>query len=123
MRRVIPILVLIGFLVYTGVYIFVYLFRAFRLGEPTEGLVVQVWHGDPMLRAILVAVLFLIGLVVLVGYVEIVRAAGRGGRGIRIRDDLWRWLRARSEATGEAPAAIADRAIAAYRERLAGPRG
>jgi hypothetical protein len=120
MKRLLPLLVLIGFLVYTGVYIVVYLFRAFRVGEPIPGEVVQVWHGDAMLRAILVAVLFLIGLVVLVGYVEIVRAVGRSGRGLRIRPDLIEWLTARSEATGESPASIADRAISAYRERLEG---
>jgi hypothetical protein len=122
MKRLFPLLILIGFLVYTGVYIVVYLFRAFRVGEPIPGEVVQVWHGDAMMRAILVAVLFLIGLVVLVGYVEIVRAGGRGGRGLRIRADLVEWLNDRSEATGESPEAIADRAISAYRDRLEGAR-
>ena len=122
MKRVFPLLVLIGFLAYTGAYIFVYLFRAFRAGDPATDAVVQVWHGDPMMRAILVSVLFLIGLVVLVGYVEIVRASGRGGRGVKVRDDLWRWLAARSEATGEAPEHIVDRAISAYRDRLEGLR-
>lgn len=120
MKRVLPLLVLVGFLAYTGAYILVYLFRAFRVGDPVAGEVIQVWHGDPMLRAILVAVLFLIGLVVLVGYVEIVRSAGRAGGGVRIRADLWRWLYAKSEETGEAPADIADRAISAYRDRLEG---
>jgi hypothetical protein len=121
-KRVFPLLVLIGFLAYTGAYIFVYLFRAFRVGDRVAGEVVQVWHGDPMTRAILVSVLFLIGLVVLVGYVEIIRVAGRSGRGVRVRDDLWRWLAARSEETGEAPEHIADRAISAYRDRLEGLR-
>jgi hypothetical protein len=51
-----------------------------------------------------------------------VRAGGRGGRGLRIRADLVEWLNGRSEATGESPEAIADRAISAYRDRLEGAR-
>ena len=65
MRRVLEVLVSVGFLVYTGVYVFVYLFRAFRLAEPSSDAVVYVWHGDPMIRAVLVAVLFAIGLLLL----------------------------------------------------------
>ena len=67
MKRIVPLFFLIGFLAYTGAYILVYLFRAFRVGDPVAGEVVTVWHGDPMLRAILVAVLFLIGLVLVHG--------------------------------------------------------
>jgi hypothetical protein len=122
MKRIVPLFILIGFLAYTGAYIVVYLFRAFRVGDPVDGEVVTVWHGDPMLRAILVAVLFLIGLVVLVGYVEIVRSMGRGGRGVRVRADLARWLETRGSETGQAPGVIADRAISAYRDRLEGAR-
>ena len=53
MKRLLPLLVLIGFLVYTGAYIVVYLFRAFQVGDPIPGEVVQVWHGDAMMRAML----------------------------------------------------------------------
>ena len=54
MKRVLALIALVCFLIYTGVYIFVYLFRAFRIPDST-GEVVQIWHGDPFARAILVA--------------------------------------------------------------------
>lgn len=117
MRRNVAALVLAGFLVYTGVYVFVYLFRAFRLPEPDPDTVVYVWHGDPMTRAVLVSVLFVIGLLLLV----IVVVGGRIGRAegsIRLRSDLWTWLSVRATETNETPEVIAERAIAAYRAAL-----
>jgi hypothetical protein len=115
-----PLLFLIGFLTYTGLFIVVYLFRAFRLQGPVTGEVVRIWHGDDFLRAILVAILFLIGLVVLLGFVEFTRI-GRFGGGIRLRSDLRAWVDARSEQTGEAPADIVDRAVGSYRDRIDQP--
>jgi hypothetical protein len=120
-KRILPLLVLIGFLTYTGVFIVVYLFRAFGVGDPVPGEVVRIWHGDNFMRAILVAILFLIGLVVLLGFVEFSRVARFGGRGIRLRSDLWSWVQDRSEQTGEAPADIVDRAVGAFRDRLESP--
>ncbi len=61
MKRQLSVVALIGllgllsFLVYTGVYIFVYLFRAFRTVEPSDR-VGGIWHGDPFARAIFVAI-------------------------------------------------------------------
>lgn len=121
MKRTLPLVALIGFLVYTGGFILVYLFRAFRVGNPVPGEVVQVWHGDPFLRAILVAVLFLIGLVVLVGFVERSRPSRGGSRGLRVRPDLWAWILDRSDDTGETPSEIVDRALGSYRQRLESP--
>jgi hypothetical protein len=118
MKRILPLLTLVGFLVYTGIYIVVYLFRAFRVGDPVPGEVVQIWHGDPFLRAILVSVLFVLGLLVLIGYVEIVRVARRSGRGVKVRADLWDWIAERSDDTGEPTEEIVDRAVAAYRDRM-----
>ena len=62
--RQIATLALVGFMVYTGVYIFIYLWRSFRIDEPDGVNAVGLWHGDPFARAILVSVLFLMGLVV-----------------------------------------------------------
>jgi hypothetical protein len=117
---VIGLLGLLGFLAYTGVYIFVYLFRAFRTTEPIEGQVIQIWHGDPFARAILVAILFLIGLVVLL-WASLIRGSivGRGQQ-VRFRSDLWAWLVDQGELTNEAPERIAERAVSAYRARLEG---
>ena len=111
---------LLGFLVYTGVYIFVYLFRAFRTVEPIDGRVIQVWHGDPFTRAILISILFLIGLVVLL-WVGITRGniVARGQQ-VRFRSDLWAWLVEQGELTNEQPERVAERAVSAYRARLEG---
>ena len=116
MKRTLAVLVLVGFLVYTGVYVFVYLFRAFRLGDPAEVVTVYVWHGDPMIRAVLVAVLFAIGLLLLL-FVSLNRATFRRVGSIRIRPDLWEWLVRRGEETNEAPERIAERALASYQSR------
>jgi Trk-type K+ transport system membrane component len=120
MRRALALLLLAIFLLYTGVYVFVYLFRAFRLEEPDGQPTVYIWHGDPMIRAVLVAVLFAIGLLLLV--VASLNRATLGGRGsLKIRGDLWEWLVQRGEETNEAPEQIAERALAAYRSRSESP--
>ena len=122
MRRALSVVVLLGFLVFTGVFLFVYLFRAFRLPEPSADLTVYVWHGDPMIRAVLVAVLFLIGLVLML-FVSIATNAARRSGTIRIRSDLWDWLDKRAEETNEDRDQIAERAIAQYRDETeTGPR-
>lgn len=126
MKRQLSVVALVGllgllsFLVYTGVYIFVYLFRAFRATEPIEGQVVEIWHGDPFSRAILVSLLFLIGLVVLL-WVGITRGniVSRGQQ-VRFRSDLWAWLVDQGDLTNEAPERVAERAVSAYRARLEG---
>lgn len=124
MKRQLPVVGLIGllgllsFLVYTGIYIFVYMFRAFRIDDPVPGEVVQVWHGDPFLRAILVAVLFLIGLVVLL-WVAVTRGnIVNRGQQVRFRSDLWDWLVEQGELTNQAPERVAERAVSAYRSRV-----
>ncbi len=124
MKRQLPAVALVGllglisFLIYTGIYIFVYLFRAFRIDEPVTGDYVQLWHGDPFARAILVSVLFLIGLVVLLWV-----AVSRGnivnrGQQVRFRSDLWDWLVEQGELTNKAPERVAERAVSAYRARV-----
>jgi hypothetical protein len=119
MVAIIGLLGLLSFLLYTGVYIFVYLFRAFRTAEPGEN-VGGIWHGDPFARAIFVAILFLIGLVVLL-WVGITRGniVSRGQQ-VRFRSDLWAWLVDQGELTNEAPERVAERAVSAYRARLEG---
>ena len=120
MVAMVGLLGLLTFLAYTGVYIFVYLFRAFRTPDPIPSEVVQVWHGDPFTRAILVAILFLIGLVVLL-WVGITRGniVSRGQQ-VRFRSDLWAWLVDQGDLTNEAPERVAERAVSAYRARLEG---
>ena len=120
MVALVGLLGLLTFLAYTGVYIFVYLFRAFRTPDPIPSEVVQVWHGDPFTRAILVAILFLIGLVVLL-WVGITRGSiVSRGQQVRFRSDLWAWLVDQGELTNEAPERVAERAVSAYRARLEG---
>lgn len=111
--------VLVGFLAYTGAYIFVYLWRAFRVDAPDEVPAVQIFHGDPFARAILVAVLFLIGLVVLV-YIAIARQHGLRAGQVTLRSDLYAWLQEEAEGANEEPSRLAERAIAAYRARMEG---
>jgi len=119
MRRSLTVLVLIGFLVFAGIYVFVYLFRAFRLPDPVDQATVYIWHGDPMIRALLVAVLFLIGLVLLL-FVTIVTNATRRHGSVKVRPDLWEWLNQRAEDTNEDPGRIAERALAQCRNELEG---
>jgi NADH:ubiquinone oxidoreductase subunit 5 (subunit L)/multisubunit Na+/H+ antiporter MnhA subunit len=115
MRRTLALAVLIGFLGFTGIYLFVYLFRAFRLPEPAQDLTVQIWHGDPMTRAVLVAVLFAIGLILLLLVTTATTASRRSGT-VQVRPDLWEWLTRRAEETNDDPHRIADRALARYRD-------
>lgn len=123
MKRLLPLFALIGFLAYTGVYIIVYLMRAFRVpGRPDPGEVVRIWQGDTFMRALLVAMMFQIGLVVLLGFVELTRVRRPGSRGVRVRSDLWAWVQDRCAESGEAPEDVVDRAVAAYRDRLGPPR-
>jgi hypothetical protein len=112
------LIALIIFLVYTGTYIFVYLFRAFRLPEPVAG-TVQIWHGDPFARAILVSVFFMIGLLIIL-FIMLMRPGAHRAGSITVRSDLWEWLTDQSERTNETPESIGERAIAIYRARLEG---
>ena len=118
MKRMLAMVALVCFLVYTGVYIFVYLFRAFRIPAATGGSV-QIWHGDPFARAILVAVFFMIGLLVVL-FVMLMRPGAHRAGSMSVRPDLWQWLVEQGERTNEAPDRIGERAIATYRARIAG---
>lgn len=122
MRRRLSLAVLIGFLCYTGAYIFVYLWRAFQVDAPEDVQPVQIFHGDPFARAILIAVLFLIGLVVLV-YIAIARQYGLRAGQVTLRSDLYAWLQEEAEDADEDPSRLAERAIAAYRARMEGRGG
>jgi hypothetical protein len=116
-KRLLTLIALLGFLVYTGAFVFVYLFRAFRLPEPVDEQVVLVWHGDPMTRAVLAAVLFAIGLLMLL-FLSLSSDRRRGDDQVRIRSDLAEWVNQRAEDTNESPGRVTERAIAAYRDRL-----
>ncbi len=118
MRRVLALIALVCFLIYTGAYIFVYLFRAFRLPEPTGG-AVQIWHGDPFARAILVAVFFMIGLLIVL-FLMLMRPGAHRAGSMAVRPDLWQWLVEQGDRTNEPPERIGERAIAIYRARIAG---
>lgn len=126
MRKSMPVAALIGvlgvviFMLYTGAYIFIYMFRAFQTPNPVPGEVVEVWHGDPMTRAVFVAVLFLIGLLILVWFGLTRGEVISAGKAIRLRSDLWAWLVQQGDATNESPERVAERAIGAYRARLEG---
>lgn len=119
MKRTLALTALICFLVYTGIYIFVYLFRAFRLPEPTSSQTVQIWHGDPFARAILVSVFFMIGLLIML-FVMLMRPGAHRAARISIRPDLWAWLVEQGQRTNEAPERIGERAIASYQARIEG---
>jgi len=119
MKRVLALISLVCFLTYTGAYIFVYLFRAFRLPEPT-GQVVQIWHGDPFARAILVSVFFMTGLVIVM-FLMLMRPGAHRPGSMEVRPDLWQWLVDQGESTNEPPERIGERAIALYRARIEDP--
>lgn len=119
MRRTLAVVVLVGFLAASAVYLFIYLFRAFRLPAPANDVTVQVWHGDPMIRALLIAILFLIGLVLLL-FVSISTSVARRTGSVQIRTDLWEWLKQQAEETNEDPNRIAERALAQYRQDVEG---
>lgn len=118
MKRILALVALVCFLIYAGVYIFVYLFRAFRIPEATGGSV-QIWHGDPFARAILVAVFFMIGLLVVL-FVMLMRPGAHRAGSMAVRPDLWQWLVEQGERTNEPPERIGERAIATYQARIAG---
>ena len=118
MKRVLGILTLGGFMLYTSIYLFVYLTRAFRIDRPRPLEYVGLYHGDNFTRVLLVALLFIIGEIFVL---YLVLAARRPHR-IDVRADLWRWLRSREELTGEPASVIAERAISQYRFRLEGGR-
>ena len=121
MRRKLSIALLAAFLAVTGTYIFIYLIRSFRSQGSSGRELVEIWHGDNFTRTILVAVLFLIGEVFAV-YLALSRERRSGV--VTVRADLWAWLRARSDLTGEPEDEIAQRAISQYRYRLeGGPNG
>ncbi len=119
MKRTLALIALICFLIYTGIYIFVYLFRAFRLPEPVTSGTVQIWHGDPMARSILVSVFFMIGLLVVL-FVMLMRPGAHRAARVTVRPDLWEWLVEQGRRTNEAPERSGERAIAAYQARIEG---
>lgn len=117
-KRLLAMLSLLGFVIYTGVYIFVYLWRSFRVDRPADLQYVAVWHGDNFSRAILVAVLFLIGLVVML-HMSMLRRQGRAGD-ISLRSDIQAWLITQADETNDDPSRLADRIIGTHRARLEG---
>ena len=119
-KQRIAILSLVGFVVYTGVYIFVYLWRSFRIDEPENLQFVAVWHGDNFSRAILVAVLFLIGLVVTLHLSQLRRQGNAGS--ITLRSDIREWLIFQADETNDDPSRLADRIIGTHRARIEGSR-
>jgi hypothetical protein len=119
MRRKFAGLLLVGFLAYTGVYIFVYLARSFRVDHPRPLEHVGIYHGDEFARILLLALFFLIGEV----FVIYLALATSRPRRVTLRRDLWSWLRARAELTGEPLDHIAERAVSQYRLRLEGGPG
>lgn len=121
MKRKLALAGLMGFLAYTGAYIFVYLWRAFRVDVTETPQTVVVWHGDPFVRSVLVAVLFLIGEVVLV-FLALSRQHGTRSGEVRLRRDLWEWLEREAEETNDRPDRLVERAVATYRARLEGVR-
>lgn len=118
MKRTLALIALIIFLIYTGSYIFVYLFRAFRLPEPANE-TVRIWHGDPFARAILISTFFMIGLIIVLFVMLMRPGAHRAGR-ISVRPDLWQWLVEQGRRTNEPPERIGERAIAVYQARIEG---
>lgn len=118
MARKFGFLSLFVFLVVTGSYIFVYLWRSFRIDGPNET-TVRIWHGDDFTRSVLVSIFFLIGLTIL-GFLWTARTIRGEASSIRIRSDLVTWLEAQGEASHEPPSVLAERAIAAYRAKLEG---
>jgi hypothetical protein len=117
MRQRIASLLLIAAMVYTGVYVFIYLARAFDVEGAGPSQLVGLHHGDNFSRTLLVAIFFLMGEVLLV-YMALARTRRR--ESLSVRKDLWEWLRGREELTGEPADDIAERAIALYRTRLEG---
>ena len=118
-RRLIGTLTLGAFMAYMAVYVFVYLTRSFSIERPRPLEYVGIYHGDNFARVLLVAVLFLMAEV----FVVYLAITNRRPHRVDLRVDLWRWLKAREELTGEPAEAIAERAVAQYRLRLEGGPG
>ncbi|MEE8498720.1 MAG: hypothetical protein V3S62_09305 [Acidimicrobiia bacterium] len=119
-KQRIAILSLVGFIIYTGVYIFVYLWRSFRVDEPANLQYVAVWHGDNFSRAILVSILFLIGLVVTLHLSQLRREGNAGS--IALRSDIREWLIFQADETNDDPSRLADRIIGTHRALIEGSR-
>lgn len=117
MRKKIALVLLAGFMAFTGVYVFIYLWRAFQVDGIEPELYVGIHHADNFSRTLLVGILFLIAEIFAV-YLAL--ASARKRNNVAVRHDLWAWLTAREELTGEPAADIAERAIASYRARLEG---
>jgi hypothetical protein len=115
-KRILALASLLGFLAYTGIYVGVYLARAFRIERPRPLEYVGIYHGDDFSRVLLVGILFLIGQVLLLT----VLIAARRPRRVEVRSDLWAWLEGREAVTGDPPRVTAESAIAQYRVRLEG---
>lgn len=116
-RKKIAVVLLAGFLAYTGAYIFIYLYRAFQVEGTLPSEYVGLHHADNFSRTLLVGILFLIAEVFVI-YLALGTARKRSS--VTLRHDLWEWLTAREELTGEPAAEIAERAISTYRMRLEG---
>ena len=119
LRRLTGALTLGGFMAFMGVYVFVYMTRSFRIDRPQPLEYVGIYHGDNFARVLLVGVLFLMAEVFVVYLAITTRRPHR----VDLRVDLWRWLKAREELTGEPADVIAERAVAQYRLRLEGGPG
>ena len=117
MRKKIALVLLAGFLAYTGGYIFIYLARAFSVEGIQPAEYVGLHHADNFSRTLLVGILFLIAEVFAV-YLALATVRKRGS--VSVRADLWEWLSSREELTGEPATEIAERAISTYRARLEG---
>lgn len=117
MRTKIALVLLTGFLAYTGAYIFIYLFRAFTVEGVQPETYVGLHHADNFSRTLLVGVLFLIAEVFAV---YLATNTVRKRTSVTVRPDLWDWLSSREQLTGEPATEIAERAISTYRVRLEG---
>ena len=117
MRKRIALVLLAGFLAYTGAYVFIYLARAFSVEGDQPSAYVGLHHADNFSRTLLVGLLFLIAEVFAI-YLALSTARHRNS--VSVRPDLWEWLSSREELTGEPATEIAERAIATYRMRLEG---
>ena len=121
MMRKLSVLTLAGFMIGTGIYVFIYLARSFQPNSAGGRELVGIWHGDNFSRTILVAIFFLIGEVFAIYLALNYR---KRSHTLNVRDDVWRWLSGRASLTGESSDFIAERAISMYRMRLeGGPEG
>lgn len=120
MRFKVALGLLVAAMAYTGIYIVIYLARAFDVEQEFPSQLVGLHHADNFSRTLLVAIFFLMGEVLLV-YVALARSRRRGA--VSVRRDLWQWLRSREDLTGEPADDIAERAISLYRVRLEGGPG